>query len=93
MRTGVRTTTRSVTVVRQENDTGLTRVGIVVGRKLGNAVARNRAKRRIRAAVHLASLSPSYDYVIVPNPRIADMPFEALVSAIAGADPVEKRDV
>jgi ribonuclease P protein component len=49
--------------------TGLAaRIGFTATKKLGNAVARNRAKRRLRAAVQAVmplSARPGHDYVLV----------------------------
>lgn len=44
-----------------------TRCGFVVGKQIGTAVWRNRAKRRVREAVRLAlpSIVPGYDIVFV----------------------------
>jgi ribonuclease P protein component len=49
------------------------RVAFVAGKKLGGAVARNRAKRRLRAsAQHLGGPWPGRDVVLVARPGIAD---------------------
>ena len=49
------------------------RVGFIVGRPVGNAVTRNRVKRRLRhlAAQHLASTPADMDLVIRALPRAA----------------------
>lgn len=51
------------------NDLGRTRLGIVTGRKLGNAVARNKARRLIREAFRLAQheIPPGLDVVVLPR--------------------------
>lgn len=51
-----------------------TRVGFVVSKKLGKAVARNRAKRVMREAVrgYLGSLLPGLDLVVVGRRRTVE---------------------
>jgi ribonuclease P protein component len=60
---------------------GAVRVGYTASRKVGNAVARNRAKRRLRAAVgevmplHAAA---DHDYVVIARQATANRSFTAL---------------
>jgi ribonuclease P protein component len=52
--------------------TKLVRVGFTASKKIGNAVARNRAKRRLRALAReiLPKLAqPGWDYVLVARPE------------------------
>lgn len=51
------------------------RLGITAGKKIGKAVARNRAKRLITVAFRnvLPKLSIGYDYVIVARSRILNV--------------------
>jgi ribonuclease P protein component len=53
-------------------------LGVVAGRSVGNAVRRNRAKRRLREAAHLAGLRPKTAYVVVASPDVVDVPFGEL---------------
>ncbi len=58
------------------------RFGFTATRKLGGAVVRNRAKRRLRALVrHLASrdAKPGYDYVLIAREGTLKRPFAALL--------------
>ncbi|NNJ10833.1 ribonuclease P protein component [Chloroflexales bacterium ZM16-3] len=62
-----------------------TRCGFVVGKQIGIAVRRNRAKRRVREAVRLAlpHLTPGYDLVfVVRSAAVIDTPFVALQDVI-----------
>lgn len=58
------------------------RVGFTASRKVGNAVARNRARRRLRAAarqVLRASAKPGHDYVIIARQATLSRAFADLV--------------
>ena len=64
------------------------RVGFTASKKVGNAVARNRAKRRLRAAA--ATLLPLYghpghDYVLVARTATATQPYDILLENIGEA--------
>ena len=57
------------------------RFGLTVTKKVGNAVVRNRIRRRLREAIRLgaeADMAPGFDYVIVARREVRDMPFAAL---------------
>src|ERR1700691_4995169 len=67
---GIRRVTTGVTIelCRSPADSAAVRVGFTASRKIGNAVARNRARRRLKAAAQ--ALLPLYglpgnDYVLV----------------------------
>jgi ribonuclease P protein component len=56
---------------RETGTPSTARVGFTCSKKIGNAVARNRAKRRLRAvarAVMPAQALPGWDYVLVGRP-------------------------
>lgn len=61
------------------------RVGLTVGKAMGNAVQRNRIKRRMREAVRrqLALLQTEVDIVLHPQRRVIDLDFAALERDVA----------
>jgi ribonuclease P protein component len=54
-----------------ENQEGHGRLGLVAGRRLGGAVARNRAKRLLREGYRRNRPDGGLDLVLVPKPEIA----------------------
>lgn len=71
------------------------RVGFTVSRKVGNAVRRNRARRRLRAvaeAVLAERGQPGYDYVLIGRGATVERPFGALRQDLETAlDRIERR--
>ncbi|MEZ5831319.1 MAG: ribonuclease P protein component [Dongiaceae bacterium] len=58
------------------------RVGFTASRKVGNAVQRNRARRRLRAVaseVLNAHAEPGTDFVLIARPATVDRDYQALV--------------
>ena len=63
-------------------------IGFTASRRIGGAVARNRARRRLRAAVRAllpGAAKPGYDYVLVARPAILTCPFHVVLSDLATA--------
>jgi ribonuclease P protein component len=64
------------------------RIGFTASKKVGNAVARNRAKRRLRAAAHALvgehSL-PAHDFVLIARQETGTVPYERLLAELEKA--------
>ena len=72
----------SVRFLRTDLET--TRIGLSTGRRLGGAVIRNRARRRIREALRVMapSFQPGWDVLIIARPAIVEADHDALVGAL-----------
>ncbi|MCY4621962.1 MAG: ribonuclease P protein component [bacterium] len=85
LRHGRRIRRGGITVVSHRRDGGLPRVGLVVGRRVGGAVVRNRAKRRLRASLREVALAEATDYVVIATPVVATAPFQELCGWVRDA--------
>ena len=57
------------------NDHGLTRLAVSPSKRVGNAVTRNRVRRRLKEAFRCLSVTEGFDIVIVPRPEAAKASF------------------
>lgn len=72
--------------VLDRGDGGIARVGYTVTKKVGNAVVRNRIRRRLKEAVrtHAADdMAPGSDYVIVGREDLLSAPFTSLKAELS----------
>ena len=70
---------------RRRGDDGPARVGFTVTKKLGNAVRRNRIRRRLKEAVRLAvrdRVQDGCDYVFIGRAMTPERSFQALQSDV-----------
>lgn len=67
----------------RKNRTDTNRVGITISKKLGHAVVRNRARRRLREVYRLneARFQRGWDIVVVARTRAVGCDFAALTKA------------
>jgi ribonuclease P protein component len=83
---GVRFQARFMTVIVVPNSCSHPRLGVAASRKLGAAVARNRAKRLARELFRCHKIGPGFearpglDVVIVPRREMLDAPFATLTA-------------
>jgi ribonuclease P protein component len=69
----------------QDAEIGL---GLTASRRVGNAVARNRARRRLAEAARKVlpgAGAPGYNYVLVARPVVLTCPFDRLLSDLTTA--------
>jgi ribonuclease P protein component len=78
-----------VTQARRRGDGDpLIRIGFTATRRIGGAVVRNRAKRRLREAARLlapAHARPGCDYVLIARSGTASRPWPALLDDVKSA--------
>lgn len=69
-----------VQILQNPENSGMFRVGYVATRKIGNAVNRNKAKRRLRSLVYLNQhqIPLGYEYVFVAKASLWSVTFEIL---------------
>jgi ribonuclease P protein component len=73
---------------RRRADDGPVRFGFTVSKKVGNAVERNRVRRRLREMVRLAASGRTragHDYVLVGRRAALKVPFERMTKDFDGA--------
>jgi ribonuclease P protein component len=81
-------TTGFVLQMRQRGDAGPARVGFTVSKKVGNAVERNRVRRRLRDVVRRTpeqSFRTGCDYVLIGRQSAIALPFDRLIHDFSGA--------
>ena len=73
---------------RARDDQEPPRVGYTVSKKVGNAVERNRVRRRLREVVRLSGadrMQTGHDYVLVGRRAALDLAFDRLIDDMSGA--------
>jgi len=73
---------------RAREDSAPSRVGFTVSKKVGNAVQRNRVRRRLREVVRLSTAltrPTGHDYVLIGRRAALGAPFDRLIAEFAGA--------
>lgn len=83
---GMRRATPNLVVIASKNSDGCARLGLIVSRKVGNAVCRNRVKRYIREIFRQTqSTLPVWDIVVIARPSAKESTFHRLAEDFLGA--------
>ncbi len=79
-RRGRRSSTQCFNLLTSRTEDSVSQVGIVVGRRFGNAVKRNRSKRRFRELVRAIhpDLMPGYHLLVFPKRDALTLSFSEL---------------
>ena len=72
-------------MITSKGHPGVPLAAVVAGKRTGNAVRRNRAKRRLRAALGKVRLTDGMTYVVIARSGAADAPFDRLVEWVQAA--------
>ncbi|MCE1253064.1 MAG: ribonuclease P protein component [Anaerolineae bacterium] len=69
-----------VLIVAPAPDQQEVKLGITAGRSVGNAVSRNRAKRRLRACAdkYLCRIQAGWDIIVIARLPLVNAPFETI---------------
>ena len=80
--------TAFVLQARKRTDDGPVRFGFTVSKKVGNAVERNRVRRRLREIVRLSTtdrMRSGHDYVLIGRRAALKVPFARIADDFEGA--------
>jgi ribonuclease P protein component len=75
-----------VLLIASPNQLPQVRVGIITSKALGNAVTRNRIRRRLRVCMDewLPDLTPGWDIILIGRQAISKVDFDQIHGAVAG---------
>lgn len=75
---------RNLVLYIKKNNLEEPRLGITITKKVGNAVVRNKIRRRIKEIyrLNLHRIKGGYDLIIIPKKNVVDISFKDLESAL-----------
>jgi ribonuclease P protein component len=85
---------KSLTLKANASQQDCSRLGIVVSRKIGSSVIRNKVKRTLREIFRQLRVKPGWDIVVVTRPSVKEMDYNdvktMVISLLAEADLLEE---
>lgn len=75
---------RNLILYVRKNGLPNSRIGITITKKIGNAVVRNRIRRRIKEIyrLKLGNIKNGYDLILIPKKNVIDISYKDLESAM-----------
>lgn len=75
---------RNLILYVRKNDLKNSRIGITITKKIGNAVVRNRIRRRMKEIIRLrlGNIKNGYDLILIPKKNVIDISYKDLESAM-----------
>lgn len=75
---------RNLILYIRKNKLDESRYGITITKKIGNAVVRNKIRRRIKEVyrLNLYRIKNGYDLIFIPKKNVVDLPYKELESAV-----------
>ena len=75
---------KSVVMKALPNGLSLSRYGLSVSKRVGNAVMRNRVKRRLREILRIMPVKPGCDIIFIARPAAANANYAGLMRSVEG---------
>ena len=72
----------SMVIKALPNGLSLSRYGLSVSKRVGNAVTRNRVKRLLREILRLTPLEPGWDIIFIARPAVANTKYAELKKSV-----------
>ena len=82
-RTGRGISDRLLVLISMPNGLRVTRFGFSIGKRVGNAVTRNRIKRRLREALQINEIEEGWDLVVIARKDSSSAHFRDIMDSIS----------